>query len=49
MEADLDYFDMLFMSLMSRLTMKADPRPSEQLSLEETWPRCARPGSAGAG
>src|SRR4051812_20004928 len=35
MEADLDYFDMLFTSLFLQLTMKADPRPSERLSIEE--------------
>jgi len=35
MEADLDYFDMLFTSLMLQLTLKADPRPLARLSLEE--------------
>jgi hypothetical protein len=35
MEADIDYFDMLFTSLLLQLTSKADPRPQESLSLEE--------------
>jgi hypothetical protein len=35
MEADLDYFDMLFTSLMLQLSMKSDPKPSERLTLEE--------------
>jgi hypothetical protein len=35
MEADIDYFDMLFTSLMLQLTAKSDPRPSNRLSLEE--------------
>lgn len=35
MEADLDYFDMLFTSLMLQLSMKSDPRPSAALSIEE--------------
>jgi hypothetical protein len=35
MESDLDYFDMLFTSLMLQLSMKSDPRPSDKLSLEE--------------
>jgi len=35
MDADLDYFDMMFTSLMLQLTTKADPRPLEALSLEE--------------
>jgi hypothetical protein len=35
MEADLDYFDMLFTNLMLQLSMKSDPRPSARLSLEE--------------
>lgn len=35
MEADLDYFDMLFTSLMLQLSIKSDPQPSPNLSLEE--------------
>jgi len=35
MESDLEYFDMMFTSLMFQLTMKSDPRPQPTLSLEE--------------
>lgn len=35
LDSDLDYFDMMFTSLMLQLTMKSDPRPQPTLSFEE--------------
>jgi hypothetical protein len=35
MEADLDYFDLLFTNLMIQLLSQADPKPSNDLSFEE--------------